>query len=350
MSFSVEKFFEWLRSFFSSYSGARLLYGWLFMNSEAVLQKISDVCRRKHLSYATEKSYSGWVQSYIGMLSSLPAEWSSEEKVSAFLTREAKRGVAAATQSAALNAVLFLYGQVLGKPLEKVDALRVRRPAMIRTALSVDETRALLGAMEDYAGYPTRLIVRLLYGCGLRVTEPLELRVKDVDVVAGHIVVRQAKGNKDRIVGLPDCLRGEMDAQLRLARAVGAGDAAAGLPVALPTLIGAKYPKARFEAGWAWVFPMEKPSAHPRTGERVRYRMHEVNVQRAVRRAAQKAGLEVKVTPHTLRHTFATHAHGAGAAARDLQAVLGHGKLETTMRYLEARPSGVRSPLDTLGG
>ena len=169
-------------------------------------------------------------------------------------------------------------------------------------------------------------------------------------MVAGHIIVRQAKGNKDRIVGLPDCLRGELDAQLRVARAVCAGDAAAGLPVALPTLIGTKYPKARFEAEWAWVFPTEKPILHPRTGEKVRWRMHEVNVQRAVRRAAEKAGLEVKVTPHVLRHTYATHAHGAGAAARDLQAVLGHGKLETTMRYLEARPSGVRSPLDALVG
>jgi integron integrase len=318
------------------------------MNAAAVLQQLSDLCRRKHLSYATEKSYTGWARSYIGMLSSLPAEWPSEQKVGAFLTREAKRGVAAATQAQALNAVLFLYGQVLGKPLEKVAALRVRRPAMIRTALSVDETRALLGAMADVAGYPTRLIARLLYGCGLRVTEPLELRVKDVDLAAGHIVVRQAKGNKDRMVGLPDCLRGELEAQLRVARAVSAGDVAAGLPVALPTLIAKKYPKARFEAGWAWLFPMEKPSAHPRTGDRVRYRMHEVNVQRAVRRAAEKAGLAVKVTPHVLRHTYATHAHGAGAAARDLKAVLGHGKLETTMRYLEARPAGVRSPLDDL--
>ena len=347
--FDSEKYFDYFKVFSSRIAWAPAIR-LVFMNSAAVLQKVSDVCRRKHLSYATEKSYLGWIQSYIGMLAELPAGWSSEEKVSAFLTREAKRGVAAATQSQALNAVVFLYGQVLELPLEKVDALRVRRPAMIRTALSLEETRALLGAMEDYAGYPTRLIVRLLYGCGLRVTEPLELRVKDVDVVAGHLVVRQAKGNKDRMVGLPDCLRGEMAAQLRVARAVSAGDAAAGLPVALPTLIGTKYPKAQFEAGWAWVFPMERPCAHPRTGERVRWRMHEVNVQRAVRRAAARAGLEVKVTPHVLRHTYATHAHGAGAAARDLQAVLGHGKLETTMRYLEARPAGVQSPLDALEG
>jgi integrase len=319
------------------------------MNAEAVLNKLSDVCRRMRLSYATEKSYLGWVRSYISMLSLLPAELSSEEKVSAFLTREAKRGVAAATQSQALNAVVFLYGKVLGKPLAEVDALRVRRPPSVRTALSLEETRLLLGAMEDVAGYPTRLVVQLLYGCGLRVSEPLELRIKDVDLGAGHIVVRAAKGNKDRIVALPECLRGAMEGQLRVARAVSKADVEAGLPVALPGLNGVKNPRARFDAGWAWVFPMEKATVHPRTGEKVRWRMHEVNVQRAVRRAADKAGLSVKVTPHVLRHTFATHAHGAGAAARDLQAVLGHTKLETTMGYLDARPTRVVSPLDRLG-
>ncbi len=318
------------------------------MNAAKVLQKISDICRLRHLSYATEKSYSGWARSYITTLASLPAGLTSEEKVGEFLTRIARKGVAAATQSQALNALVFLYGQVLAAPLGGVEALRVRRPPTVRTALSVEETRALLGAVEDVGGYPTRLVVHLLYGCGLRVSEPLELRVKDVDVAEGRLVIREAKGNKDRLVALPDCLRPEMTAQLRVARAVAKGDAAVGLPVGMPGLLAAKYPKARFDTGWAWLFPMERPSAHPRTGERVRWRMHEINVQRAVRRGAEKAALSVKVTPHVLRHTYATHAHGAGAAARDLQAVLGHTKLETTMRYLEAQPARVVSPLDRL--
>ena len=318
------------------------------MNAAKVLQKISDICRRRHLSYATEKSYSGWAQSYMKVLAVLPAGWTSAEKVGEFLTRIARRGVAAATQSQALNALVFLYGQVLEAPLGGVEALRVRRPPTLRTALSVEETRALLGAVEDVGGYPTRLVVHLLYGCGLRVSEPLELRVKDVDVAEGRLVIREAKGNKDRLVALPECLGAEMTAQLRVARAVAKGDAAAGLPVGMPGLLATKYPKARFDTGWAWVFPMERASAHPRTGERVRWRMHEINVQRAVRRGAEKAELSVRVTPHVLRHTYATHAHGAGAAARDLQAVLGHTKLETTMRYLEAQPSRVVSPLDRL--
>ena len=318
------------------------------MNAASVLQKLSDICRRRHLSYSTEQAYAGWVRSYMRTLAGLPAGWSSEEKGGAFLTRIARKGVAAATQSQALNALVFLYGQVLGTPLAGVEALRVRRPATVRTALSTEETRALLGAVEDVGGYPTRLVVHLLYGCGLRVSEPLELRVKDVEVAAGRLVIRAAKGNRDRVVTLPECLLGPMTAQLRVARAFALADAAAGLPVGLPGLLATKYPKARFDTSWAWVFPIEKPSAHPRTGERVRWRMHEVNVQRAVRRGAEKAGLPSKVTPHVLRHTYATHAHGAGAAARDLQAVLGHAKLETTMRYLEAQPARVVSPLDQL--
>ncbi len=180
------------------------------MKIDEIMRKLSDVCRLKRYSYATEKSYAGWLQSYSRMLLTLPPEWTSEEKAVAFLTQMAGRGVAAATQSQALNALVFIYGQVLGTPLGNVDALRVRRPASVRTALTADETRALLGGMEDWAGYRTRLIVQLLYGCGLRVTEPLELRVKDVDVEAGQFVVRAAKNNKDRVVALPECLREAM--------------------------------------------------------------------------------------------------------------------------------------------
>jgi integron integrase len=318
------------------------------MKIDSVLRNLSDVCRLQHLSHATEKSYSLWVRAYVNVLATLPPGWTSEAKVSAFLTAEAKRGVAAATQTQALNALVFLYRHVLAMPLGNVDALRVRRPASVRTALSADDTRKLMAAVADVGGYPTRLVVHLLYGCGLRVSEPLELRIKDVNLAERCIVIRQAKGMKDRIVALPDCLLGDMAAQLQRAAAAAMTDAAAGLPVALPDLLATKYPRARFDKSWAWLFPMDKPVKHRLTGDLVRWRMHEVNVQRAVRRAAALAGIDGKVTPHVLRHTFATHAHGAGAAARDLQAVLGHTKLETTMRYLEAQPAAVRSPLDAM--
>lgn len=271
------------------------------MKSAAVLRKLSDICRLKHLSYATEKSYLGWVRSYMQHVAAMPVEWTSEQKAGEFLTRMAKSGVAAATQSQALNALVFLYARVLETPLGNVEALRVRRPAKVRTALPREEVRALLSAVEDVAGYPTRLVVRLLYGCGLRVSEPLELRIKDVDLAGGRLVLRGAKGDKDRVVLLPDCLRSEMEGQLRVARAVARSDAEARLPVALPGRLREKYSRAQFDPSWGWVFPMDKPVNDPRTGERVRWRMHEVNVQRAVRRAAEKAGLGVRVTPHVLR-------------------------------------------------
>lgn len=318
------------------------------MNTQEILSKLSDVCRRKHLSLATEKSYAGWAKSYIEELLRLPREWTSEKKAEAYLTKLARRDVAAATQNQALNALNFLYKEIIGTPLGGVDALRVRRPATIRTALAVDEARRLMAAVEDSDGYATRLVVRLLYGCGLRVSEPLELRIKDVDLAEGRLVIRAAKGNKDRLVPLPEAVRGEMAQQLRVARAVAQGDAASGLPVAMPSLLAQKYPKAALQEAWAWVFPANAPVKHPRTGELVRWRMHEVNIQRAVRKAATKAGIATRVTPHVLRHSYATHVHGAGANARDVQEILGHTKLETTMRYLTPAAPKVPSPLDGL--
>ena len=285
--------------------------------------------------------------SYIRAVGKLPKAWTSEKKAEAFLTGLAKREVAAATQNQALNAIAFLYKEVLGTPLGTVDALRVRRPATVREALNIGETRALLAAIPQVADATACLVVRLLYGCGLRVSEPLELRIKDVDLAGARLIIRSAKGNKDRIVPLPQCVLSELEAQLRVARAVLKSDAAARLPVALPSELAAKYPKAPFQEQWAWVFPAHAPSAHPRTGLRVRWRLHEATIQRAVRAAAAKAGLAVRVTPHVLRHSYATHAHASGAPPRDLQEVLGHGKLETTMRYL--RPAfGIVSPLDAL--
>jgi len=198
----------------------------------------------------------------------------------------------------------------------------------------------------DCGGYPTRLVAHLLYGAGLRVSEPLELRIKDVDLARRSLAIRGAKGGKDRVVELPRALADAMAGQMRLAKVTWRADAAAGLPVAMPGLLARKSPRLALTEAWAWVFLAHQPMKHPRTGERVRWRMHEVNVQRAVRAAAQKTGLAGKVTPHVLRHCYATHAHDAGAPARNLQEAMGHTQLETTMRYLTPSAAGVRSPLD----
>ena len=316
------------------------------MTDAEALKNLKDAVRVRHFSLATEKSYAMWLRSYMTAVRAYPGEWLPEKKIERFLTEEARRGVAASTQNQALNALVFFYREVLQAPVGEIAAGRVRRPERVRQALSVGETRAVLAEVEDVCGYPTRLVALLLYGAGLRVTEPLELRIKDVDLGARRLVIREAKGGKDRVVGLPAVLAEAMAGQLRTARAVWKADRAAGLPVRLPGLLARKSPRLALVEAWAWVFPAHGPMAHPRTGERVRWRMHEVNVQRAVRAAAARAGLAGKVTPHVLRHCYATHAHEAGAPVRNLQEAMGHTQIETTMRYLTPTPAGVRSPLD----
>jgi site-specific recombinase XerD len=316
------------------------------MTDAQALERMRNVMRLRHFSPRTEKSYLLWLQSYIGSVKLYPAKWPPEKKVEEFLSREARRGVSASTQNQALNALGFFYQSVLGKPLGNLAAVRARRKEHVRAALSVADTRALLAAVEDHGGYPTSLVAHLLYGAGLRVCEPLELRLKDVNLKARRLIIRGAKGGKDRIVELPASLTDAMAGQMRLAKTVWRADAADGLPVAMPGLMARKSPKLAITEAWAWVFPAHQPVKHPRTGERVRWRMHEVNVQRAVKAAAEKTGLAGRVTPHVLRHCYATHAHDAGAPARNLQEALGHSHLETTMRYLTPSGTGVRSPLD----
>ena len=189
------------------------------------LNALTRRVRRKHLSYAIEKSYRAWAQSYIRALPKYPTAWPSEKKAEAFLTGLAQRDVAAATQNQALNAIAFLYKDVLGTPLGTVDALRVRRPATVREALSVDEVRALLSAMPEVADATACLVVRLLYGCGLRVSEPLELRIKDVDLAGARLTIRgnRAQASKtDKLTGSRPCssATGSRAARLRWSRLV----------------------------------------------------------------------------------------------------------------------------------
>lgn len=221
------------------------------MTISDALKNLENAARLRHLSLATERAYSRWLRSYIEAMRDYPPDWASERKVERFLTDEARRGVAASTQNQALNALVFFYGTVMGTPLGAIDALRVRRPAHVRVALSAEETRRLLEAVEDTGGYATRLVVWMLYGCGLRVTEPLELRRKDVDIGGRRLVIRGAKGGKDRVVEVPRVLAGDLAAQMRLARAVWQADAAAGLPVALPGLLARKSPRLAFTEAWS---------------------------------------------------------------------------------------------------
>lgn len=319
----------------------------VFMNSNAAILQLQKVIRRQHKSLRTEEAYVYWLKRYIAALEHMPPALPSEKKVERFLNGLAhNRTTAANTQHQALNAIVFFYKDVLDQPLQSINSLRISRPAHLRHAPTIPEVHALLQAVPDVAGYPTNLVARLLYGCGLRVTEPLNLRIKDVNLGRSTLSVMSAKGGKDRVIRLPLPLKAEIAQQMSAAYSVWQQDQRNRIPVELPHSLGRKYPEYKFAWCWAWLFPSHYTCRHPRTGQVVRYRMHEANVQRAIKQARHKLG--IMVLPHELRHGYATHCLEAGTNPRAIQYAMGHKSLETTMGYLHAESLSVLSPLETI--
>lgn len=318
------------------------------MTAKEAISRTRAVLRRQHKAIATEQAYLHWLGRYIQALRHVPDTLTSEQKVERFLTDLAlKQNVSASTQNQAFNAILFFYKDVLGVELKNVQAFRAMRPSQMRHAPTVAETRALLAAVRDVGGYPVNLIVRLLYGCGLRVSEPLNLRIKDVDLDNGRLYLKGAKGGKDRVVALPCSLADELRSQMDYSRAVWRRDCLARIPLEIPGQLAKKYPEYRFAWSWAWVFPQRHPCNHPRTGELVRYHLHEANVQQGVKEARRKLG--IMVLPHELRHAYATHSLENGVNLKALKEAMGHVSLETTMGYCHANALSVPSPLDARG-
>lgn len=313
-----------------------------------VLQLVQAKIRLRHFAHSTEEAYCHWTGRYYDFCLPLPKTWTPERKTEAFLTDLAlKQGVASRTQNQALSALLFLYGEVLGKPLGDIHALRAKQPVHERTAPSREQVRALRQAMVDRPSLPARLIVDLLYGCGLRVSEPLELRIKDVLWSENQLVIRAAKGAKDRRVPIPACSAAPLQAQCEVARRVWESDRQhfPTVGVNLPNQLGKKYPSAARSWQWFWVFPAAGHCAHPRTGATVRYHLLHDLIQRAVREAAIKVGLEGLVTPHVLRHAYATHSREPIEALRQL---MGHVSIETTSGYMHPLVDKATNPLDDL--
>lgn len=314
------------------------------MNTAQAVEKLADVVRRKHLSLSTEQSYCGWLKRYCAYIKKLPPDLPSEQKLERFLTALAKNDVAASTQNQAFNAMIFFYKEVGGLELKNIQSLRARRPESLRRAPGREETARLIKLIQDREKLEVSLAVRLLYGCGLRVSEPLNMRVRDVNLEGMQLVIRGAKGGKDRIVPIPCSVAEELRQQLETARGTWKRDKNNQIPVALPHRLAVKYPQAAFDWNWAWVFPAHAVCNDPRMGQVVRWRLHEANLQRAIRRASRSLG--VAILPHELRHGYATHCLNRGANPRAIQEVMGHKSLETTMGYLHAESLGVRSPLD----
>ncbi|KAF7597870.1 MAG: integrase [Candidatus Dactylopiibacterium carminicum] len=316
-----------------------------------LLDQLRDRLRLKHYSIRTEQAYLHWVKRFILFHGKRhPAEMGKDE-VEAFLTSLAvARNVAAATQSQALSAILFLYQEVLGKVLPWLDEVtRAKKPVRLPTVLSVPEVQALMAAVDDPE---IALLVRLLYGTGMRVMEGARLRVKDVDFLRREIVVREGKGNKDRVTMLPGSLVEPLRAKLKWRQQQHEADLALGRgSVYLPHALAVKYPSADTTFGWQYVFPASSFSTDPRSGVVRRHHIDEQRVQRTVKKAARAAGIVKSVSPHTLRHSFATHLLEAGQDIRTVQELLGHKDVSTTMIYTHVLNRGglaVLSPLDRI--
>ncbi|MBK7662924.1 MAG: integron integrase [Sterolibacteriaceae bacterium] len=317
-----------------------------------MLDRVVARIRVRHYSLRTEQAYVGWIRRYIIFHGKRhPADMGKDE-VEAFLSSLAvDRGVAASTQAQALAALLFLYREVLGDDLPWLDdVVRAKRPARLPTVLTQSEVRRMIDALADAE---SALVVQLLYGTGMRVLEALRLRVKDVELSRCEIVVRDGKGGKDRVTMLPARLVVPMRAQIARAAALHAAELDAGRGgVWLPDALAVKYPNASCQLGWQYVFPAAGLSVDPRSGAERRHHLDEKRIQRAVKRAAQAAGIVKPVSPHTLRHCFATHLLEAGYDIRTVQELLGHSDVSTTMIYthvLNRGGRGVISPLDRAG-
>jgi integron integrase len=315
-----------------------------------LLDQVRRRIRDKHYSLKTEEAYVYWIRWYIRFHSlKHPMDMGAEE-VKAFLSYLTnERKVSVSTHKQALCALLFLYKQVLEIDFPWLDDIyRPNRPPRLPTVLTEWEVSAVFAKMSGVHA----LMARLMYGTGMRLMECMTLRVKDIDFGRREIIIREGKGNKDRITMLPLALVQPLREQLERARSFYDEDRAAKRPgVMLPDALERKYPKAATQWGWFWAFPSDHESTDPRSGIVRRHHMYEQTFQRAVKRAVEAAKLTKRVTSHTFRHSFATHLLESGYDIRTVQELLGHNDVSTTMIYLHVLNRGGRgvvSPVDKM--
>jgi integron integrase len=315
-----------------------------------LLDQVRDKIRLKHYSLRTEQAYLDWIKRFILFSGKRHPVSLGAGDVEAFLTHlAAVRNVSASTQNQAKSAVLFLYREVLEIELPWLEGVeQARTPRRLPVVLTREEVSLVLDRLVG----TSRLIGRLLYGTGMRIMEGVRLRVKDVEFSRRAILVRDGKGHKDRIAVLPQGVAEALAAQLELVRELHQRDIAAGFGrVWLPDALTAKYTTAAREWGWQYVFPSARRSLDPRDGAVRRHHVSDQSFQRAMRQAVHDVGIHKPATPHTLRHSFATHLLDSGYDIRTVQELLGHSNVSTTMIYthvLNRGGRGVVSPLDRL--
>jgi integron integrase len=320
-----------------------------------LLDRVRQKLRAGHYAYRTEQAYVRWIERYIrwhGLRH--PAEMGTCE-VEAFLSHLAvDRHVSKSTQNQAFSALLYLYQKVLQIDLQPIHARRAAPSRRLPTVCSRQEVHQLLEYLQNSQGLGSLywLMASLMYGTGMRLMECCRLRVKDIDFTRRQIMVRQGKGDKDRVTPLPGSLMAPLQRQLHRREAVHQDDLANGEGrVDLPAALERKFPKAAFALPWQFIFSSDRLSHCPRTGRSGRHHVHESCLQQAIKRSVRSLQINKRITCHTLRHSFATHLLESGADIRTIQELLGHQDVSTTMIYthvLQRGACGVSSPLDTL--
>ncbi len=316
--------------------------------TKPLLDRARHLIRLKHYSIRTEKSYLPWIERYMLFHNNRDPKDMGGAEIERFLSHLAvDLKVSASTQNQAFNALLFFYREVLKKELaESINAIRAKKPTRLPTVMTKDETMKVIAAVPP----DQQLTIKLIYGSGLRLMECVRLRVKDIDFGNNHILVRDAKGMKDRITVLPDNLKGPLHEHLERVRLLHEDDISKGYgSVYLPYALERKYPNASREFAWQYVFPARAFSKDPRSDTVRRHHVNENVVQKAVKEAARLAGTAKRVSVHTFRHSFATHLLEANYDIRTVQELLGHNDVSTTMIYTHVlnKPGiAVKSPLD----
>ena len=319
------------------------------MKKKKLLTLLKEEIRRRNYSYRTEKTYAQWIVRFVRFHGLQNPATLNETHVVAFLNHLAnQKNVAASTQNQALSAIVFLYKHILNKPLKNLDRLkRAKRSTHLPVVLTESEAMSVIAHLEGVQ----KIVVSLLYGAGLRISEALRLRILDIDFGYNQIVVRNGKGLQDRVTVLPESIKQDLINHIQKVKRLHQSDMKKGYgETILPKALAVKYPCASKEFKWQYLFPSKKRSIDPRSGIYHRYHISARNVRKSIRHAAKQCSIEKKVTPHIFRHSFATHLLKNGYDIRTVQELLGHKSVKTTMIYthvLNRGGKGVKSPLDS---